>query len=120
MMVEFEITKQPEGKRIFYQEPKTQKTGSMNASVDFTPFETGDYLIHVTLVLAGKKIDAHLPFTVGVGDGSSGFWVILIAIIVLLLSFCFLSPTIRSKVHSMVSGDDREKEQLESTDKRNL
>ena len=119
MKVEFEITKEPEGKRVFYQEPKVQKTGSMNAAIDFTPFGAGDYLVHATLVIAGKKIDAHLPFTVGVGDGWIIYRLIFIVIFVLFLFFFFRSPTIRSKVHTIVSGDGYDKK-TESTDKQNL
>ncbi len=67
--VEFEITKEPEGTRIFYQEPKKIKTGTVNGEVDFTQFGSGEYLAHVTIVHQGEKLDSHLPFTVGIEPG---------------------------------------------------
>ncbi|MGI9211957.1 MAG: hypothetical protein ACR2HF_05750 [Methylococcaceae bacterium] len=77
MTVEFEITKEPEGTRVFYKEPMSYPTGSANTQVNFT--ETGSYLTHITLVNDGKKIDAHIPFKVGSSQtGISGStWLIL-------------------------------------------
>lgn len=74
MSVEFEITKEPEGTRVYYQEPKQQKTGTINAVIDFSKEGLGesDYLAHVTLVNEGKKIDAHLPFNVNSGGYTGG------------------------------------------------
>ena len=63
--VAFEVTKEPDGAAIYYQEPANHNTGTLNAVVDFNQFGAGDYLVHVTLISEGEKIDAHLPFTVG-------------------------------------------------------
>ena len=71
MTVEFEITKEPDGSRVFHQEPEMHSRGSVNAFVDFNAFGPGDYLAHVTLNNAGKKVDAHLPFAVGSAGGSA-------------------------------------------------
>ncbi len=77
--VEFEVTKEPEGTRVFYQEPKKIKTGTVNGQVDFSQFGAGDYLAHVAIVHEGKKLDTHLPLSVGVGgDSDSGFIDLLI------------------------------------------
>ena len=70
LTVEFEITKEPEGTRIFYQEPKTNKTGTVNGLVDFSQYGAGDYLAHVTIVHNGEKLDAHLPFKAGIEEKS--------------------------------------------------
>ena len=70
--VEFEVTKEPEGTRIFYQEPKKIKTGTVNGLVDFSQFGAGKYLIHVTIDHEGEKLDTHLPFWVGVEAESGG------------------------------------------------
>ncbi|MCI0667765.1 MAG: hypothetical protein L0Y38_01080 [Methylococcaceae bacterium] len=71
LSVQFEITKEPEGDQIYYQPPEVQKTGTVNAAIDFSQFGEGDYLAHVSLINEGKKIDAHLPFSVGGGGGTS-------------------------------------------------
>ncbi|MDF9392527.1 MULTISPECIES: hypothetical protein [Methylococcus] len=91
MTVEFEITKEPEGSRVFYQAPATYPTGTVNATINFT--EPSDYLAHVTLVNEGQKIDAHIPFKVGVNQTSlSGTtWIIIMVIVVALSYILYLS-----------------------------
>lgn len=63
MSVEFEVTKEPEGTRIYYQQPGTHSTGTFNTNINFTV--PGNYLAHVTLINEGQKVDAHVPFAVG-------------------------------------------------------
>jgi len=65
------VTKEPEGARIFYQEPQKAKTGSVKADIDFSKYGAGDYLAHVTIVHDGEKLDTHLPFAVGVVEDKS-------------------------------------------------
>jgi hypothetical protein len=65
LSIEFEVTKEPEGTRIYYQEPQKIKTGTVKADIDFSKFGVGDYLAHVTIVHDGEKQDTHLPFVVG-------------------------------------------------------
>ena len=62
MTVEFEITKEPEGTRIFYQPPSTHSTGTFNTNINFT--QGGRYRAHITLVNEGQKVDEHIGFTV--------------------------------------------------------
>ena len=82
MTVEFEITKEPEGSRIFYKEPSKAPTGTINTEVNFTT--PGNYLAHVTLVNEGQKVDAHVPFSVGsAGAGGISTSTILIILVVL-------------------------------------
>lgn len=69
--VEFEITKEPEGTRIFYQEPEKIKKGSVDAKVDFSKHGAGNYLAHVTIMYQGEKLDSHLPFSVGLESEES-------------------------------------------------
>lgn len=104
MTVEFEITKEPEGTRIYYQEPKKHKTGSINAVVDFNKHGPGKYLAHVTLVNEGKKVDAHVPFTVGGGAGGNNILIIALVVIGALVGLYFLSPAFKQKVNSMLGG----------------
>lgn len=93
LTVEFEITKEPEGTRIFHQEPKRIKTGTVNATVDFSQYGAGDYLAHVTTVHEGEKQDTHLPFSIGVEEESSNTGVLKIVIpaifIAIMLFFMF-------------------------------
>ncbi len=70
--VEFEITKEPDGSRIFYQAPKMIKSGTVNGLVDFSQYGSGDYLAHITIVHEGEKLDTHLPFKVGIEEKSYG------------------------------------------------
>ncbi len=87
--VEFEVTKEPEGTRIFYQEPQKTKTGTVKADIDFTQYGAGDYLAHVTIVQDGEKLDTHLPFVVGTAEtkihwGRYLFTFLLIAALVMI------------------------------------
>jgi hypothetical protein len=65
LTVEFEVTKEPEGTRIFYKEPTKIKSGTVNGVVDFSKFGAGNYLAHVAIVHKDKSIDSHIPFSVG-------------------------------------------------------
>ena len=93
LTVEFEVTKEPEGTRIFYQEPTKIKSGTVNGVVDFSKFGAGNYLAHVAIVLKDKSMDSHIPFSVvGLEDESSDnlpikslFIVLLIAAVVYLM-----------------------------------
>lgn len=63
--VEFEITKEPDGTRVFYREPQKVKTGTANLSVDFSRYGAGNYLAHIAIVDKDKRLDTHIPFSVG-------------------------------------------------------
>lgn len=85
--IEFEVTKEPEGTRIFYQEPQKAKTGSVKADIDFSKYGAGDYLAHVTIVHDGEKQDTHLPFVVGAEESKTPwgrylFFVVSVAVLV--------------------------------------
>ncbi len=89
--VEFEITKEPDGTRIFYQEPKKIKTGTVNAMVDFSQYGAGDYLAHVTIIHEGEKLDTHLPFAIGVEEeSSSGLLKILLPALFIAIMLFFM------------------------------
>ncbi|NBS16094.1 MAG: hypothetical protein EBT06_00340 [Gammaproteobacteria bacterium] len=82
MTVEFEITKEPEGTRIFYQEPSTHSNGTFNSNINFT--EAGKYRVHITLVNEGQKVDEHIGFTVGKGQAGVSTSVIVVVLTMLL------------------------------------
>jgi len=85
--VEFEITKEPEGARIFYQKPEKVKKGSIDAKVNFDKVGAGagHYLAHVTIMYQGEKLDSHLPFSVGVEPEDDGVSFVLIVSIILAI-----------------------------------
>jgi len=82
--VEFEITKEPEGTRIFYQKPVKVKKGSIDAKINFSQSGAGagHYLAHVTIMYQGEKLDSHLPFSVGVEPESDGISPVIIAAVI--------------------------------------
>jgi hypothetical protein len=70
MQVEFEITKEPEGKRIYFQAADQHKTGTINTTMSFK--EKGDYLVHVKLIPEiGEPVDAHIKFSAGGGESKA-------------------------------------------------
>ncbi|BBA33451.1 uncharacterized protein sS8_1491 [Methylocaldum marinum] len=82
MTVEFEVTKEPQGTRLFYKEPSNYPTGTVNTTINFT--EPGDYLAHVTLVNEGQKVDAHVPFSVGTASGALSTSTYLVIAVILI------------------------------------
>lgn len=65
LTVEFEVTKEPEGTRVFYLEPTKIKSGTVNGTVEFSKFGAGNYLVHVAIVHKDKSIDNHIPLSIG-------------------------------------------------------
>ncbi|MBS3963494.1 MAG: hypothetical protein KGZ80_03175 [Methylomonas sp.] len=83
MSVEFEVTKEPEGTRVFYQEPKKHKSGTVVLNLPNGVPEPGKYLIHITLLQdSGERLDAHMGFKAGGGQptskGSMGLYALVI------------------------------------------
>lgn len=93
--IEFEVTKEPEGTRVFYRPPDTSKSGTVDGAVDFSQFGPGNYRAHVTIVDRDKKLDTHIPFSVGIEDEESyiGIKKVLITLficaVIIYLSFKF-------------------------------
>ncbi|MCF7971690.1 MAG: hypothetical protein K9L22_11075 [Methylococcaceae bacterium] len=72
MAVEFEVTKEPEGTRVYFQEAKKHKSGTVVLKLDNGVPEAGKYLIHITLVKDnGERLDAHMGFVAGKGQVTS-------------------------------------------------
>ena len=67
--VEFEVTKEPEGKRVFFQAAKKHKSGTVVLKLANGVPEPGKYLIHITLKGAteAENLDAHMSFVAGKG-----------------------------------------------------
>lgn len=71
MAVEFEVTKEPEGTRVYFKESKKHKKGTVNLNIGSLT-EAGKYLIHITLLQDNdQRLDAHMAFQIGGGKGAS-------------------------------------------------
>lgn len=80
MAVEFEVTKEPEGTRVFFQEAKKHKSGTVVLTLPNGVPEVGKYLIHITLVPdQGERLDAHMGFVAGKGQEVSRSSILLYA-----------------------------------------
>ncbi len=72
MSIEFEVTKEPEGKRVFFSEAKKHKSGTVVLDLPQGVPEPGKYLIHITLLQdSGERLDAHMSFKAGAGQPAS-------------------------------------------------
>ncbi|MCX7088405.1 MAG: hypothetical protein NTV00_10170 [Methylococcales bacterium] len=72
MAVEFEVTKEPEGTRVFFEAAKKHKSGTVALSLPEGVAEKGKYLIHITLLKdTGERLDAHMGFQAGTGEATS-------------------------------------------------
>jgi hypothetical protein len=76
MSVEFEVTKEPEGTRVFFLPAAKHKKGTVELRLPTGVPEAGKYLIHITLVpdadkmdarTQGSRLDAHMSFNAGGG-----------------------------------------------------
>jgi hypothetical protein len=82
--VEFEVTKEPEGTRVFFLEGAKHKKGTVELKMPNGVPDAGSYLIHITLVPdQGERKDVHMAFKAGGGKGPSNsqmfIYLILIA-----------------------------------------
>ncbi len=72
MAIEFEVTKEPEGTRVFYQEAQKHKSGTVVLNLPNGVTDPGKYLIHITLLQDnGERLDAHMSFKAGAGQPTS-------------------------------------------------
>ncbi len=102
--VEFELTKEPEGARIYYQKPKKIKKGSIEAKIDFNSFGAGDYLAHITIVNQEETIDSHLPFSVAVEQDNVPYKFI-IPIVLVLITLVMVSINAKTKYDDSMYSD---------------
>lgn len=107
MTVELEITKEPGGTRIYYQEPSTHSTGTFNVNINFT--EASKYLAHVTLVNESQKVDAHVAFKVGTASSGGPSTSTIIVILVILIAAGYIFYLSNPKFKSMVDGLSKKK-----------
>ena len=102
--VEFEVTKEPEGSRVYYHNPEKITKGSIDAKVDFAKYGTGNYLLHVTVLNEGETIDSHLPFSVGLEPVESAvpnkILIPFIIIIIIFAGMFFMSKSNKKQTPS--------------------
>lgn len=90
--LELEITRESDGRRVYHQDPKKIKRGTINATVDFNVFGAGDYLAHITINHNGEELDTHLAFAVGQEeDNSISTWKIIVPAIMGLATIIFVN-----------------------------
>lgn len=108
--VEFEITKEPEGTRVFYQKPEKIKKGSVDAEINFDKLGlgSGNYLAHVTIMYQGDKLDSHLPFTVGMEPEDSINYIVIIAGVILAIIGIFVFVTMLRRFEANKTAEYRE------------
>jgi hypothetical protein len=91
MAVEFEVTKEPEGTRVFFLPSAKHKKGTINLDLPNGVPEPGQYLIHITLVpdpnttdnrVQGQRLDVHMGFKAGTGEAVSRNSMLLYAFLV--------------------------------------
>ena len=72
MSVEFEVTQEPEGKRVYFLEKSKHQSGTVVLKLPNGLPEKSKYLIHITLVPdEGERLDAHMGFRAGEGEQTS-------------------------------------------------
>lgn len=70
--IEFEVTKEPEGTRVFFEAAKKHKSGTVILNLPEGVADPGKYLIHITLLQdSGERLDAHMSFKAGAGQPTS-------------------------------------------------
>ncbi|HHJ39448.1 MAG: hypothetical protein AXA67_09035 [Methylothermaceae bacteria B42] len=99
--VEFEVTRESDGERLFYQPPEKLKTGNFNTVVDFK--EPGKYDIHIKLKAGVEEVDEHIPLLVGVAEKVNTRIIIVATVLVLgaLYIFYLSSAGFRRRVDSL-------------------
>ena len=105
--VEFEVTKEPEGTRIFFQKAKKHKSGTVVLSLPNGLPEKGKYLIHITLLQdQGDRLDAHMGFQAGTGKSVSSSSLGLYALILLagIYVFYLSNEGFKRKIDGYIKG----------------
>ena len=103
--VEFEVTKEPEGTRLFYMPAEKHKSGTVVLNLPEGVPDVSKYLIHITLLQdSGERLDAHMGFQAGKGQATSNKSYGLYLLILLAgLYFVYLSnASFKKKVDELI------------------
>ncbi len=103
--IEFEVTKEPEGKRVFFQAAEKHKSGTVVLNLPEGVSEVGKYLIHITLLQdSGERLDAHMSFQAGKGQptskGSIGLY--LLVLIGLIYAAYLSNAGVKAKIDDIL------------------
>ncbi len=112
MAVEFEVTKEPEGTRVFFQKAKKHKSGTVVLNLPNGVAEAGKHLIHITLIKDdGGRLDAHMSFQAGTGAPASTGSMLMYLLIVLagLYIFYLSNANFKNKVDTYVKDSTKMK-----------
>jgi hypothetical protein len=94
--VEFEVTKEPEGTRVFFLPGAKHKKGTVELKLPNGVPEPGNYLIHITLVPdQGERKDVHMAFKAGGGKGASNsqmFIYLILGLAALYIAYLYVAP----------------------------
>lgn len=94
--VEFEVTKEPEGTRVFFLQGAKHKKGTVELKMPNGVPEPGNYLIHITLVPdQGERKDVHMAFKAGGGAAASGstkFIYLILILGALYVAYLYVAP----------------------------
>jgi hypothetical protein len=101
--VEFEVTKEPEGTRVFFLEKAKHKKGTVELKMPNGVPEPGNYLIHITLVPdQGERKDVHMSFKAGGGKGPSNSQMFIY--LILMAAGLYVLYLNNAKFRGMVDG----------------
>lgn len=105
MSIEFEVTKEPEGTRVFFLPSKKHSSGTVNLELPNGVPDPGKYLIHITLIPdQGDRLDAHMSFTAGTGAPAGKYtsYLYLLFAVAGLYGVYLFSPAVRAKVDALI------------------
>ena len=108
--VEFEVTKEPEGTRVFFLEGAKHKKGTVELKMPNGVPEAGKYLIHITLVPdQGERKDVHMSFKAGGGPAASKSMVFLYLLIGAAGAYVLYlyNPTVRREVDKIIGKKEK-------------
>lgn len=111
MSIEFEVTKEPEGTRVFFLPASKHKSGTVNLDLVSGVPDPGQYLIHITLVPdQGERLDAHMGFKAGTGapvTKSNMFIYVFFAFVGLYALYLF-NPSFKKMVEGLMGKGKKE------------
>ena len=108
--VEFEVTKEPEGTRVFFLDKAKHKKGTVELKMPNGVPEPGKYLIHITLVPdQGERKDVHMSFSAGGGPAvsTSKMFLYLLAGAAGAYVFYLNNATFRREVDKIISKKEK-------------
>ncbi len=104
--VEFEVTKEPEGKQVFFQAAQKHRSGTIVLKLPNGVAEPGKYLIHITLKGAGEaqNLDAHMSFVAGKGlaTTTTGYIMYLLFLLAGLYTLYLSHEGFKNKVDELI------------------